>query len=469
MSNWRKWFDLTIAATIVLFVTATSSARGADTVPNTPFRLADAPLEEATEAVLAANSVLRSIVDMQIGSGLDSNDNWVLVPIKQSATVTRAAIFTVPGYKYIFYVPEALGQRLDDLIAVNQADIDLTEALLLSDPATVTGGFPKSATLVGVEMMRNADVRRSDMLAMLLLHEAGHLYCGHGQQDGQWSGSDSLYNFDDTAAKRAEGEADRFAATALISTLLGKQSAQQDKDLAVRIVSSVTMAGFAKTSARLKAGLPVIADTSVTHEDLELRILRMFDTISGLVPFADRYNEHILELIDETENLRALFGDAKPIESGGALCPIPTVERPASELSSDEALLAKAAEYLAQRQYGPAAREIDRVLDERQGLWSRADPQRVRLLIYLANAQYLNAEFLDARATLSEALTVVTAMGLRARERGAQVLGPLAVIERYYGDDRAADGYCSEIQGVDLAGMGAPSEFVNEVSHACQW
>lgn len=127
-----------------------------------------------------------------------------------------------------------------------------------------------------------------DVLAYMLLHEAGHI--AHGDlnssnafDDGSGSGK---FNLDSTAQKNRENAADHFAADAIASGIAEKGT---DRGLAATRLSMVLaqlswnlaehrlLDNFGGTEANLSA---LFQDAGLSHPNLEWRILVVNEAIS---------------------------------------------------------------------------------------------------------------------------------------------------------------------------------------------
>lgn len=448
-----------------LLVVATRPGLGENSVASTGEELAG-----LSEAIATANAALSSISDFQIVLGGEASPalphvvhTSVLIPDPFAGP--QPAIQTVPGQTYIFIQPTLLLQRIQEMKIVRKEDVDGIGAAI--EAADLSGGtFPKRWTEEGIKLMREAKFSNSDVLTALLLHEVGHMYCKHAFR-GDIASSGSGSNTDASAAKRVEAEADQFAATALVSTLLGDdpKSAEQAR----RAIDNLTMIGFRYAADRLRAGQSVIVDDSETHENLELRVVRMFDAVTAAVPWAGDFHDDIVGIIQNFDSMRALLADERPDPVVRAPCKIPAVKRDDDKHITPEAtLLQPTRELMKQKKYGQAAQTLVAIIASKSLLWDPADPQRLRFYLYYANALYLNAQYIETKRILADALRIVDALGLRDKTRGVQVIGPLAVVDRYFLLNTEADALCDELRGRDIRSLNPPDEFLMQLEWTCR-
>ena len=127
-----------------------------------------------------------------------------------------------------------------------------------------------------------------DVLAYMLLHEAGHV--AHGDMKSSNAFDDSSggekFNLDPTAQKDRENAADRFAADAIASGITEKGT---ERGLAAARLSTVLaqlswnlaehrlLDNFGGTEANLPS---LFQDAGLSHPNLEWRILVVNDAIS---------------------------------------------------------------------------------------------------------------------------------------------------------------------------------------------
>lgn len=141
-----------------------------------------------------------------------------------------------------------------------------------------------------------------EMLALLLLHELGHIHLGHY---GGFIPSDQApaLNLNPTASKEREEEADAFAAGILRDEIdaMGTGEAYIPGVMAITFVSSLsfvisTQASLDCFGCRVLGSPDIFWDHSQSHENLEYRLLKMNHAIAP--------SETSQQLLDDYERAR---------------------------------------------------------------------------------------------------------------------------------------------------------------------
>ncbi len=140
------------------------------------------------------------------------------------------------------------------------------------------------------------------MLALLLLHELGHIHFGHY---GGFIPSDqaTALNLNPTASKEREEDADAFAAGILRDEIdsMGRGEAYTPGVMAIIFVSSLsfvisTQASLDCFGCRVLGSPDIFWDHSQSHENLEFRLLKMNHAIAP--------SETSQQLLDDYERAR---------------------------------------------------------------------------------------------------------------------------------------------------------------------
>jgi hypothetical protein len=142
-------------------------------------------------------------------------------------------------------------------------------------------------------------------LTLVLLHEAGHLVRGDGGTfDGGGTEAARVFNTDVNTAKLREREADRFAALQLQDALNAmspgpRVAAATMAQLAVQVANVNFIVYRVETDTSIDRPIQTYFDIGYSHENLELRTLRMMAILSP-----DRFEESVRE--DERRRARTL-------------------------------------------------------------------------------------------------------------------------------------------------------------------
>lgn len=151
----------------------------------------------------------------------------------------------------------------------------------------------------GNELLENNE---KEMLALLLMHELGHIHLGHY---GGFIPTDQppALNLNLTASKRREEDADAFAAGILRREIaaIDKGEAYFPSLMVITFVSKLslvisTQAMFDCFGCRVLGSPDIFWDHSQSHENLEYRLLKMSHAIAP--------SETSQQLLDDYENAR---------------------------------------------------------------------------------------------------------------------------------------------------------------------
>lgn len=278
-------------------------------------------------AVDLANTALQGQYKLRFGLDYDeTSDGDCCIPVYpvDSENSIDVSIFTLGKIKAIFLRWDLLKEQLHAFTADTQKSFEDAEAILADErivsglqQGNLPGGYTTNANQVREQLkqFKAFRIESEKLLAAFLLHETGHIHYGHdrGKMLPLHDFNGKKYNVEPTESKKSETDADTFAAITILNAVRKLDETQDTKAKSLEmadIMNTFFVIGFNNGMKKLtdkNQSVSDLFDISLSHEAIDLRILRMAYAIFRRMPEAGDLAKLFQAQIEKVDQRRLMY------------------------------------------------------------------------------------------------------------------------------------------------------------------